>query len=172
MKRILSLVLCIMLMLPCALAESVEDPVAQNAPFEDGKWVALGSGYEIYLPGDFQIEENDSFYALFGMWMDMYMSTYCMLKVTKGQAVYASLEDVHKKYARLGAEIIEVNGIRLVDQLKNLPEAQGAGVTVWELWCDDGTTLTVEFELKSDVDAVSEEIRAIFDYSYATLRKV
>lgn len=39
MKRILSLVLCIMLAISCALCDASVDPIAENAPYEEGMWV-------------------------------------------------------------------------------------------------------------------------------------
>ena len=172
MKRILSLALCLLLMVSCAFCEEPLDPIAENAPYEDGKWVALGGGYAIYLPSDWEVEENYAFYQLHAQWFDMYMSTFCTIKVTKSSKTFASVEDLCKAYAMLRAEIIEINGIRLVDKLKNVAEAQGAGVAVWELWCDDGSALSVEFEMKSDVGEIEEDIKTMFAYILTTLRKV
>ena len=172
MKRILSLVLCIMLAISCAFCEASMDPIAENAPYEEGMWVAFGGGYEIYLPSDWEVKENYAFYSLYAQWFDMYMSTFCTIRVVKNNGTYASVEELCKAYSRLKAEIIEVNGVRLVDKMKNVAEAQGAGIAVWELWCDDGTALSVEFEMKSDVGEIEEDIKTMFAYILATLRKV
>lgn len=172
MKRLLMAFLCIVLMLSCALAEETVDSLAANAPYE-GEWIDLGVGYEVYLPADWEVIAEGSYYDFNAYALD-YTNNYSYalsLKVLEG--TYESIEQLMSRYVMLRPELIEVNGIQIVDQLKNVAEAYNAGVYNWGLLLDDGRSCLMEMQVKNEVsDEINPEQRALCEYILSTLRKI
>ncbi len=170
MKKMLCVILCMLLALPCALCETAAgDSVAENAPYE-GAWTDIGGGLEVYLPTDWELSDG-TFYDFSAYWHH-YSGQSCTLKTQKTSKQFESIEAMCKAYAMLRAEIMEINGFRLVDKLKNVAEAQDAGVKNWQWLADDGAAWLLEFEMKSDFDELTEETKAMGEYVLASLRKI